>query len=76
MAAIKVRDGESFESAIRRFKKVCEKSGILTEIRKHEHFEKPSVKRKKKSIAARKREKKKGRPKPKVEKKPRVTGSR
>ena len=69
MAAIKVREGESFESAIRRFKKVCEKSGILTEIRKHEAFEKPSVKRKKKSIAARKREKKKGRPKLKVEKK-------
>ena len=69
MAAIKVREGESFESAIRRFKKICEKSGILSEIRKHEAFEKPSVKRKKKSIAARKREKKKGRPKLKVEKK-------
>lgn len=67
MAAIKIRDGESFESAMRRFKKVCEKSGILTEIRKHEAFEKPSVKRKKKSLAARKRAKKKGRPK--VEKK-------
>lgn len=69
MAGIRVRDGESFESAIRRFKKQCEKTGILSEIRKYEHFEKPSVKRKKKSIAARKRAKKKGRPK--VEKKER-----
>ena len=69
MTGIRVRDGESFESAMRRFKKACEKSGILSEIRKHEHYEKPSVKRKKKAIAARKRAKKKGRPKMKVEKK-------
>lgn len=68
MAAIKIREGESFESAIRRFKKVCEKSGILSEMRKYEHYEKPSVKRKKKAIAARKRAKKKGRPKMKVDK--------
>lgn len=63
MAGIRVRDGESFESAMRRFKKACEKSGVLSDIRRHEHYEKPSVKRKKKSIAARKRAKKKGRPK-------------
>ena len=68
MTGIRVREGESFESAIRRFKKACEKSGILSEIRKHEHYEKPSVKRKKKAIAARKRAKKKGRPKMKVDK--------
>lgn len=55
MAGIKVREGESFESAIRRFKKACEKVGILAELRKREHYEKPSVKRKKKAIAARKR---------------------
>lgn len=55
MPAVIVREGESFESALRRFKKQCEKSGILTEIRKREHFEKPSVRKKKKSIAARKR---------------------
>lgn len=55
MPAVIVKDGESFESALRRFKKQCEKSGILTEIRKREHFEKPSVRKKKKSIAARKR---------------------
>ena len=55
MPAVIVKEGESFESALRRFKKQCEKSGILTEIRKREHFEKPSVRKKKKSIAARKR---------------------
>ena len=48
-------EGESFESAMRRFKKVCEKTGILSEMRKYEHYEKPSVKRKKKAIAAKKR---------------------
>lgn len=55
MTGIKVRDKESIESAIRRFKKMCEKAGILAELRKREHYEKPSVKRKKKLIAARKR---------------------
>jgi small subunit ribosomal protein S21 len=55
MTAIVVRDGESFESALRRFKKLCEKTGILSEIKKREHFEKPSVKRKKKMLAAKKR---------------------
>ena len=55
MPGIKVKESESFESAMRRFKKQCEKSGILSEIRKREHFEKPSLKRKRKAIAARKR---------------------
>lgn len=59
MALVKVRDGESFEQALRRFKKQVEKSAILSEIKKREHFEKPSVRRKKKSIAARKRLQKK-----------------
>lgn len=59
MPAIVVRDGESFESALRRFKKLCEKTGILSEIKKKEHFEKPSVKRKKKMLAAKKRAMKK-----------------
>lgn len=52
---IRVREGESYEGAIRRFKKDCEKSGILSDVRKHEVYEKPSVRRKKKSLAARKR---------------------
>jgi len=56
---IKIRDGESFEGAMRRFKKQCEKGGILSEIKKREHYEKPSVRLKKKSIAARKRNLKK-----------------
>jgi small subunit ribosomal protein S21 len=67
MTGIRVREGESFESAMRRFKKQCEKAGILSEIRKREHYEKPSVKKKKKALAARKRAKKKGRPKKEVE---------
>jgi small subunit ribosomal protein S21 len=58
---IRVNDGEAFENAVRRFKKLCEKAGILSEVRKREHYEKPSVRRKKKSIAARKRAEKKGR---------------
>jgi small subunit ribosomal protein S21 len=58
---IRVNEGESFENAIKRFKKLCEKAGILSEVRKREHYEKPSVRRKKKSIAARKRSEKKGR---------------
>jgi small subunit ribosomal protein S21 len=55
MPKVIVRDGESFESALRRFKKQCEKTGILSEIKKREHYEKPSVKRKKKILAAKKR---------------------
>ena len=55
MPVVIVRDGESFESALKRFKKQCEKTGILSEIKKREHFEKPSVKRKKKILAAKKR---------------------
>ena len=61
MALVRIKDGESFESAFRRFKKQCEKAGILSEVKKREHFEKPSVAMKKKSIAARKRATKKTR---------------
>ena len=50
-----VIDNESLDSALRRFKRQCAKSGVMSEIRKREHYEKPSVKRKKKSEAARKR---------------------
>ncbi len=55
MPGVKIKEGESFENALKRFKKQCEKAGILSEIRKREHYEKPSVKRKKKMLAARKR---------------------
>ena len=52
MTGVRVRENESIESAIRRFKKLCEEAGILAELRKREHYEKPSVKKKKKAIAA------------------------
>ena len=55
MAEIRVKDNESLDSALRRFKRSCSKDGVLAEVRKREHYEKPSVKRKKKSEAARKR---------------------
>ncbi|HLA51508.1 MAG TPA: 30S ribosomal protein S21 [Thermodesulfobacteriota bacterium] len=55
MPGIRIKEGESFESALKRFKKQCEKAGILGEIKKREHYDKPSVKKKKKAIAARKR---------------------
>lgn len=61
MALVKIREGESFEGAFRRFKKSCEKAGILSDVKKREHFEKPSVRLKKKSISARKRAAKKQR---------------
>ena len=56
-----MKEGESIESALKRFKKATEKAGILSEIRKREHYEKPSVKRKKKALAAKKRAVKKQR---------------
>ncbi len=59
MPFVRLKDGENFESAFRKFKKSCEKAGILSEVKKREHFEKPSVRLKKKSIAARKRAMKK-----------------
>jgi|GEM_PF-310834 len=55
MAGVRVKENEPIESAIRRFKKQCEKAGILQELKKREHYEKPSVRRKRKAIAARKR---------------------
>ena len=55
MPLVQVRDDESFENALRRFKRKCEKAGILTELKKRQHFEKPSVKRKRKEVQARKK---------------------
>lgn len=55
MSEIKVKENESLDSALKRFKRQCAKAGVLAEVRKREHYEKPSVKRKKKSEAARKR---------------------
>ena len=55
MTGVKIKEGESFENALKRFKKQCEKAGILSEIRKREHYEKPSVKRKKKEASKRRK---------------------
>jgi ribosomal protein S21 len=55
MSEVRIKDNESLDSALRRFKRQTAKSGVLQEVRKREHYEKPSVKRKKKSEAARKR---------------------
>ncbi len=55
MAEIRIKDNESLDSALKRFKRSCARSGIISEIKKREHYEKPSVRRKKKSEAARKR---------------------
>ena len=55
MSEIRIKDNESLDSALRRFKRQCQRAGVLQEVRKREHYEKPSVKRKKKSEAARKR---------------------
>ncbi|GLI49996.1 hypothetical protein TSYNTROOL_00820 [Tepidanaerobacter syntrophicus] len=56
---VRVGENESLDSALRRFKRKCQRSGVLSEVRKREHYEKPSVKRKKKSEAARKRKSRK-----------------
>lgn len=55
MPKIRIREGDNLEYALRKFKKNCEKLGILSEIKRREFFEKPSIAKKKKSIAARKR---------------------
>ena len=55
MPGVKVHEGDSIDKALKQFKKQCEKSGILTEIKKREYYEKPSIKRKRKMLAARKK---------------------
>jgi len=55
MPYVRVKESDSFENALKRFKKQCEKEGILSEVKKREHYEKPSIKRKKKSMTARKK---------------------
>ena len=55
MSEIKVRENESLDDALKRFKRQCARSGVISEVRKREHYEKPSVKRKKKSEAARRK---------------------
>ena len=58
MSEVKIKDNESLDSALKRFKRNCAKSGVLSELRKREHYESPSVRRRKKSEAARAKKKK------------------
>ncbi len=55
MPGIIVSENDNFDFALRKFKKQCEKSGILSELKKRQHYEKPSIQKKKKEAAARKR---------------------
>jgi small subunit ribosomal protein S21 len=55
LSEVRIEDGESLESALKRFKKKVQKAGILTEIRRREHYEKPSVKKKRKRAQARRK---------------------
>ncbi len=55
MSTVKVGENESLESAIKRFKRKCQKDGIIGDLRKKEAYEKPSIAKKKKSEAARKK---------------------
>ncbi len=55
MPAIKVREGEPFEKAFKRFIKSCEKAGLMSDIKKHQHFEKPSERKKRKLNAAKRK---------------------
>lgn len=59
MPSITVRDNEPFDIAMRRFKRSCEKAGVLSEVRRREFYEKPTAVRKRKSAAAVKRHLKK-----------------
>ncbi len=58
MAEIRVGKNETLDTALKRFKRSCARDGVMSELRKREHYEKPSVKKKKKSEAARKKAKK------------------
>jgi small subunit ribosomal protein S21 len=55
MPSVRVRENEYFDAALRRFKRACEKAGILTELRRREYYEKPTQERKRKKAAATKR---------------------
>jgi small subunit ribosomal protein S21 len=56
LPAVRIRDNEHFDAALRRFKRACEKAGILTELRRKEYYEKPTQERKRKKAAAVKRQ--------------------
>ncbi|MCZ6516974.1 MAG: 30S ribosomal protein S21 [Gammaproteobacteria bacterium] len=56
MPGVRIRDNEHFDAALRRFKRACEKAGILSEVRRREYYEKPTQERKRKKAAAIKRQ--------------------
>ena len=56
MPSVRIREGEPFEKAFRRFTKSCEKAGLMSEIKKHQHFEKPSAEKKRKKNTARRKQ--------------------
>ena len=56
MPSVRVRDGENFERALKRFTKACEKAGLMSDIKKHRHFEKPSEKKKRRINAAKRKQ--------------------
>jgi len=56
MPAIRVRENEPFEKALKRFTKACEKAGLMSDYKKHQHFEKPSERRKRKLNAAKRKQ--------------------
>ena len=60
MSEVRVKENESLESALKRFKRKCQKDGIIGDIRRKEAYKKPSVARKEKSENARKRARKRG----------------
>ncbi len=59
MPSVRVRENEPFDVALRRFKRSCEKAGVLSEVRRRQHYEKPTAVRKRKLAAAVKRQQKK-----------------
>ena len=59
MPGVRIRESEHFDAALRRFKRACEKAGVLTELRRREFYEKPTQERKRKKAAAVKRHQKK-----------------
>jgi small subunit ribosomal protein S21 len=59
MPEVKVKENEPFDIALRRFKRACEKAGVLSEVRRRENYEKPTAVRKRKAAAAVKRHAKK-----------------
>ncbi|MGH8281025.1 MAG: 30S ribosomal protein S21 [Gammaproteobacteria bacterium] len=59
MPSVRVKDNEHFDAALRRFKRSCEKAGVMTELRRREFYEKPTQERKRKMAAAVKRHLKK-----------------